>query len=450
MPMRAWMYTVVSCILTAGCGGKGAPAIQTKPITQTSKSAVEPQRSQAKPAASTAEKPPPSSSPTNDEDWGVYARSPLGHKIKPSADSSALEVWDAKGVRLFSMSGMSRATFDFEGKLVFAWSDTAAALYELPSGNKVSERPTGAPGSAAFFPDGKRIIEIGDGIRIIDVPSLVTRMEKLGGHSEYSQTAHRAFVLADTARPNTGTVDLRLFVYDTDREKLIGSIPMNESFMNLPAFSISADGKKIGWALGGVSVWDSTTNKVIVLEKGDVPEHPRYYPSSPYFAPDGNSVCTEQEGSMRTISIHERKKGHVRHCIFANRGRAWIAEASTSDIESIIIDVPLTPGWSHQTGLRGLYYLVKVEDLSPDRSKLAFMEERDTKPPSDEEEIALTLADAHTGDIIWRKELGRRPRDTHQFDVSFTDDGKTLVLSTGDTGRSVTMDVATGAEIKSP
>ncbi len=444
----------LTCILALsssllGCGGNAQQAIPTKPIAHGRNLDDKIRTSAAEPAPS-APKTPPSSSATSDEEWDNAPRSPLGHKAKPSSNSKSLDVFDKNGVRLFSMSGMDRATFDSTSKLVFAWSESAAALYEIPSGNKLSERPFGVLGPSAFFPDSKRIIEIGDGIRIIDVPSLSRRFEKLGAHSEYCQTARRAFVLVDTAQPNAGKIDLRLFVYDTDNEKLIGSIPMTEAFVTLPAYSFSPDGKKIGWALGGVSVWDSTTNKVVVLEKGDVPEHERYFPSSPYFAPDGNSVCVKQQGVTRTISIHEKKKERVRHCLFANRGQGWIAEASTSDIEAIVIDIPLTPGWSHQTGLRGLYYNTKVEDLSPDRSKVAIMEKRDTNPPGDEEEIALTLADAKTGDIIWRKELGRQLRDTHQFDVSFADQGKIVVIFNGDTERSVMMDVATGVEAKRP
>lgn len=447
--MRALTCILALSASLLGCGGKAQQAMQTKPIAHAQKQTEGAEKTTVEPAPE-AQETPTSSPPFTEEEWGVAARSSLGHKAKHASDLKAIDVFDKQGVHLFSMIGMRRATFDSTGKLLFASNDDTAALYEVPSGNKLSERRSGALGASAFFPDGKRIIEIGDGIRIIDVPSLNRRFEKLGAHSEYCQTAHRAFVLADTAQPNAGKIDLRLFVYDTDNEKLVGTIPMNEAFVTLPAYSVSADGKKIGWALGGVSVWDSTTNTVVVLEKGDVPEHERYFPSSPYFAPDGNSICVQQEGAMRTISIHEKKKGRVRHCLFANRGQGWIAEASTSDIEAIVIDIPRTLSWSHQTGLRGLYYNTKVEDLSPDRSKVAIMEERDTNPPGDEEEIALTLADAKTGDIIWRKELGRQLRDTHQFDVSFADQGKIVAIFNGDTERSVMMDVATGVEVKKP
>jgi len=439
-------------LLFAGLWSCGGPA---KPSPISSASVGKPKEtapiaSLAAPFASQA----PADPPIDDERYtfSMVSSSPLGFTVHSM--EGKLELRDKNHVLVLPLDGYERATFDETGTSLLAWNEKALVLLEVPSGRKIAEKAEGFKGKAAFLPGGSRALVLADqvGIRFYAIPSLQKTFEKLGaGLSEYHQTSRRAFLISDLTVPGASALNLKLFFLDTETEKIIGSISMNEAFMYMPHFATSADGKKLGWTVGNTSVWDTTTNRIIVLETGDPPEHPRYEKSAPYFSPDGNSVCVEQNGERRAISIRTRPKGTIRHCFFVGRAKKErLAEASSGDIESLILDVPVAKGWSHPSNAFGLSYRASFEALSPDNSLAAIVEEKDTKRGAEETERVLLIVETKTGHVLHRLPLSVQSTDTHRFDVEFTNDGEVVATYDDDRSEKKAFDVKTGKVVDFP
>lgn len=430
--------------LLVACGGGAASVPSSAPASSASVPAPSPSPGDAVPQETQE------GGTAGDEDEEAYnfvSRSALGHIAQyRKGKRNIIDIFDAKGSLLFSIEQHQGVTFDSEAKLLYGWSDTRAALYEVPSGKKLTERAGGALGKSAFMPDGKRIVEIGEGIRFINVPALTTRFEKLGGHSEYHQTAKRAFVLDNADSTGQGAFDYRLFLIDIDKEKVIASVPMPDAVMTLPRYAFSANGQKLAWALAGASVWDATTNKIVVLENGEKPEHERYFPDAPYFTADGNTVCITQSGATRAISIKPKPKGTARHCFYKVRRTpsTWIADASTGDIEAMMVDIPIASGASQPMGLSGLNYEVETEALSWDSSMIAVLEQKETVPASDRLDTWVVIAETSTGRLIKRVPVFSMSKDTHQLSIDFSSDGTKILMRNGDTEQQAAIDVSTG------
>ena len=439
-------FSVLGLLVFAiGCGNGRTPASHAMhaPVTPP------PARASASASASSAPAKTPVEEPVAEE-LTIVSRSVLGFRAQymPSGD---IVVFDQNNKQVFSLGQVRRATFDPTGKLIYAWTEKTGILYEVSTGKKISECPLKDIEGAGFSANGQRIIEVGQGIRFLSVPDLQPTFAIEGGHSELHQTAHRAFTIKDVGGPKSPLgYELKLMLIDIDKEKVIGSLPMNEAMMRTPNIAFSADGTKMSMSLAGTRVWDTTTNKVIELEGGEMPEHPRYEPGPAYFAPDGNSECVEQMGTIRAISIFNVPKGTKRHCFIVGRaGKQWSSEISQGDFEAKIVDIPFTRGTVHPGGSHGLYYRVSMEALSNTENLVAVIEESE-KATNHATDAWLLIADANTGQLKHRLALPPISEDTHRFTVQFQDSDKVVIAYDGDAEKGVAFDVGTGASIPMP
>lgn len=376
----------------------------------------------------------------------------LGHRVKPTAEGDVVVV-DKGGVRLFSLGQARGATFNRAGTFVYAWDSSTGALYDVAAGKKLATHTLGVEdfNGAGFTANGARIIEVGQGIRLLSVPELKVTFEVKGGYSELHQSAQRAVTLQDvTPKKTDAQLALQLVVIDIEKEKIVGTLPMNEAFRRVPKIAFSADGKKMSMSMAGTQVWDTTINKVIPVEKGDFPEHERYEPGPAFFSPDSNSMCIEQMGSKRAISIFNVPKGTVRHCFIVPReGHPWTSEVSQADFAAKLVHIPVTPGTVHPSGLSGLYYHVTMEALSQDQHTVAVIEQA-KKEVNRTVESWLVIADVDASQVKHRLSLSTMSTDIHRFEVRFAGEDRAVVVWNGDDGKGLAFDVATGAAIAVP
>ena len=328
-----------------------------------------------------------------------------------------------------------------------------SGIYDVTAAKKIASRLLSVQDfeGAGFTENGRRIIEVGEGIRFLSVPELTITFEVPGGHSELHQTAHRALTIRNvTPKKQDAPTELELTLIDIDREKVIGTLPSNEAMVRIPQIAFGANGQKMSLSLAGTRVWDTTINKVILLENGEFPEHDRYAPGPAYFSADGNSICVEQMGAMRAISITNVPKGTARHCFIVPReGRPWASEVSRADFSAKLVHIPVTPGMTQPPGMFGLYYRVTREALSPDE-RLAAVIEQSSKTGNPTNEAWLVIADMETGRVEHRVALPPISVELRQFDVRFTPDGRVVVVWYGEDEKGVAFDVQSGAPVGIP
>ena len=169
-----------------------------------------------------------------------------------------------------------------------------------------------------FLKNNSRLLELGEAdARLSEVPSLKPLIDAAGFAIHANAKAQRLLVVQGELGKD---LTPRALVFDMETGQKQAEAPLGSGWLIIPHFAFSADGKKLGWAMGGVEVLDLATKKWTVLEKGDTPEHERYYPSAPYFTPDNKHVCVWQNGAVRILPSIPARPNKVTHCFLRQGG----------------------------------------------------------------------------------------------------------------------------------
>lgn len=327
--------------------------------------------------------------------------------------------------------------FDNEGKYLFASNKDRGVLFDAATGAVIAERPGASLAHASFLSGGAKLLEQSDvAARLSELPSLRVLIDAQAGFGHASDVDAKRLAYA---HGDMGTDERpKLAVFDLDTGKQIADVPLGSGWLEAPNIGFSPDGTKVGWAMGGVEVLDLRTKKWTVLERGEAPDHPRYAPSRPYFTADGRHVCVVQEGSVRVLPSISPRAGSRTQCFV--RGS-----------QAALVDVPVGRTFTPVGSLRGLYYNINAEALSPDGRVAAIIEERMPVKGAKKGPVPMQIA---LYDVASKKArltipLPARPPDVvfTELSVSFSRDGQIVSVVGNLEGVSGNFSVSTGAPV---
>jgi WD40 repeat protein len=237
---------------------------------------------------------------------------PDGSRIVTASDDETARIWDAATAKqvadLCCHSNFVRsAEFSRDGShIVTASWDSTARIWDAATGKEIARLRVGPVTSAAFNPDGSRIVVAGGNTaRIWDIAT-AKEIAVLRGHGNSLWSA--AFS-RDGSRIVTASDDKTARIWDAATAKEIAVLRGHQSFVTFAAFN--RDGSRIVTASGDntARVWDTATAKEIAVL------HHKSFVFSADFSPDGSRIVTASND--RTARI-------------------WDARAQTMSVEDLL------------------------------------------------------------------------------------------------------------------
>jgi WD40 repeat protein len=374
------------------------------------------------------------------------AFSPDGARIVTASFDNTVRLWDArtgtalldvKGITsghcrvAFSPDGTRIVTGRYDGIATVIDARTGAVLLELNAHMRSKQSfflssPSVGAGvlSAAFSPDGVRIVTVGgmgSGEATVWDARTGAELLDLKGHTSLVRSV--AFS-PDGTHIVTGSMDGTAKVWDartgTNRLELGGQ---RGGASNL---AVSPDGTRIvtGSSHAAVKVWDAGTGKILVELKG--------LTGGPVsFSPDGTRIVT---GSYRdrTVKVWDAKTGTAQLELKGHLGMVLRVSFSPDGTRIISADRDTVKVWDARTGTVLLDLKTGsggVMAISPDGTRIITIDG-----------TTLTVWDAQTGTSLFALKGHTKPVTS----ASFSPDGTTIVTGSFPDRALKMWDAATG------
>jgi WD40 repeat protein len=260
--------------------------------------------------------------------YSFAAFSPSGAQIATDGENATVYVYDAaKGERLHTLQGHKTApvsaAFSPDGlRIVTAGGDDRTAkVWDAKSGSELAvlKGHTGSVRSAVFSPDGTRIATASwDGtVKIWDA---AVRLERFAS-TDRASTIFSVACSHDGTRIVSGDRDGRVQIWDVAIDKGLHTLTGHRNRIWSVAFS--ADGRRVvtgGWDRKAI-IWDTSTGQAVRIIK----DHPAGVRSVSFLSQGAQIITGSEDGKAR---IWDTDSGDLVHLLDGHTGPIFAAAVS--------------------------------------------------------------------------------------------------------------------------